>query len=63
MSREFGPSRTSRWTLLRDRAAAPALKRILTWKFERIIVNHGEVLTHAGHEAFRRAYGPWLALT
>jgi hypothetical protein len=55
----FGPSTLDPW-LIRDRGAArQSLERILTWDFDRVIVAHGDVLEHGGHEALRRGYS-WL---
>jgi hypothetical protein len=55
----FGPSTLDPW-LIRDRAAARAsLERILAWDFDRVVVAHGEVLEHGGHEALRHGYR-WL---
>jgi hypothetical protein len=60
--REFGPSRSVRLTLLRDRrAAAPPLRRILDWDFRRIIVAHGAVLEHDAKAVFRRGFAAYLA--
>lgn len=53
----FGPSRLVRLTLLRDRqVAARFAAQILTWQFDRIVVNHGEVCESGGTEIFRRAF-------
>jgi hypothetical protein len=55
----FGPSTLDPW-LIRDRNAARAsLERILAWDFDRVVVAHGDVLEHGGHEAFRHGYR-WL---
>jgi len=55
----FGPSTLDPW-LIRDRSAARAsLERILAWDFDRVVVAHGDVLEHGGHEAFRHGYR-WL---
>ena len=55
----FGPSTLDPW-LIRDRSAARAsLERILAWDFDRVVVAHGDVLEHSGHEAFRHGYR-WL---
>jgi uncharacterized protein DUF4336 len=58
----FGPSRTARLTLLRDRAlASPYLKRIDAWDFRRILVAHGEPVERDAKAEFRRAYASYLA--
>lgn len=57
----FGPSRSARLTLLRDRQAArPYLQRIAAWEFQRIIVAHGEVVESDGNALFRRAFADYL---
>jgi len=57
----LGPNRAVRLTLLGDRAAArPALRRILAWDFDRLIVAHGDPVAHGGTEAFTRAFQHFL---
>jgi hypothetical protein len=57
----FGPSRSGRMFLLRDRAAARAsLARIRAWPFERIVVAHGDPVLEGAREAFESAFSPWL---
>ena len=57
----FGPSLTTKMTLLRDRAAARAFaERVLEWKFERIVVAHGDVLESGSRDAFGRAFARYL---
>jgi hypothetical protein len=57
----FGPSRSARMTLLRDRAVAAAfLARVLAWPFERVLVAHGDPLECGAHAVFRRAFTPYL---
>lgn len=60
---DFGPGRTSRWLLLRDRKAVrPGLERVLAWPTRRIVVAHGAMLegAQACAAALRRAFGPFL---
>jgi hypothetical protein len=58
---EFGPSRTSRTFLLRDRAlAATFLERLLAWPFRRVLVAHGESLEVDAAAVFRRAFADYL---
>jgi hypothetical protein len=58
----FGPSRTARWLLLRDRNVAAAfLERVLAWSFQRVVVAHGEPLESHAVDVFRRAFAPHLA--
>lgn len=46
--------------LVRDRARfGPALRRVLEWPFERVIVAHGEVCETGGRAALREGYG-WV---
>lgn len=57
----FGPSRTARMLLLRDRTAtADFLRRILEWPFERVLVSHGEPLETDAVAEFRRAFADYL---
>jgi len=51
----FGPSRTARMFLLRDRAA-PFLERVQAWPFRRVLVAHGEPLEHDAAGTFARAF-------
>ena len=58
----FGPSRTARLLLLRDRNVAAAfLERVLAWSFQRVVVAHGEPLESCTADVFRRAFAPHLA--
>ena len=53
----FGPSRSARLTLLRDRAAArPQLERVLRWDFTRILVAHGDPIEHDAKRVFTDAF-------
>lgn len=57
----FGPSRTARLLLLpRREQAAPVLRQILAWPFERILMAHGDVVEHDAHAAFARAFAKYL---
>jgi len=59
--RRFGPSRTARTILLRDRTqVAGFVERMSRWEFERIVVAHGEVLEPAGREALCTAFRSYL---
>ena len=59
--RRFGPSRTARSILLRDRAeVARFVERMCRWSFERIVVAHGAVLEPAGPEALCAAFRSYL---
>ena len=59
--RRFGPSRTVRFTLLRDRTAARApLAKIAAWDFARIIVAHGDVIEQDARAEFARAFAAYL---
>ena len=58
----FGPSRTARTILLRDRAAvADWIERLCRWDFGRIVVAHGEVLEAAGPPVLREAFRAYRA--
>jgi hypothetical protein len=57
----FGPSRTGRIFLLKDRSvAAPFLARVLEWPFERVLVAHGEPLSDDAKANFHRAFSGHL---
>jgi len=57
----FGPSRSARLTLLRDKITAGSyLRRICAWPFRRILVTHGAVVETNAQEEFRRAFAPYL---
>jgi len=57
----FGPSRSARWLLLRDRVAAAAfLERVLAWPFRRVLVAHGEPLAFDAVRVFREAFAAYL---
>ena len=59
----FGPSRTARFMLLKDRvAAATALRRALEWPFERVVVAHGTVLDRDARARFERGFAAYLRL-
>jgi hypothetical protein len=56
----FGPSRTGRLFLLRDRAAVAAwIERLCAWDFARIAMAHGDVLD-GGPDALREAFRKFL---
>lgn len=58
---DFGPSRTARLLLLRDRAAAAEfLAGVLAWPFTRVLMAHGDPLEHDAAATFRRAFAPHL---
>jgi hypothetical protein len=58
----FGPARTSRLMLLRDRPlAATFLARVVAWPFERVLVAHGDPLAQDAAAVFRRAFARYLA--
>ncbi len=57
----FGPSRSARLTLLRDRAAVrPQLQRVLEWDFDRIVVAHGEPVECDGRRVFAAAFRSYV---
>lgn len=56
-----GVARDIRLTF-RDRAAArQSIRRILEWDFDRLVVAHGPVVTHAGRRRVEEAFS-WLGL-
>jgi hypothetical protein len=56
---KLGPSALYRRSIRNRLAARRCIEQILEWKFDRIIVGHGEVVETGGHEAFRSAFS-WL---
>ncbi|MDX2168455.1 MAG: hypothetical protein SF182_15380 [Deltaproteobacteria bacterium] len=57
----FGPSRTARTLLLRDRPAVAAfLARVLAWPIARIVVAHGEPIEADAAGILRRAFAAYL---
>jgi hypothetical protein len=59
--RGFGPSRTARMLLLRDRPLAAAfLTRVLEWPFQRVLVAHGQPLEADAQQVFRAAFSAYL---
>ena len=57
----FGPSRTARIMLLNDRrVASAALRRVLDWPFEQIVVAHGEVVQADARACFERGFAAYL---
>lgn len=57
----FGPSRSARWLLLRDRAGvSPALARAAEWPLRRIVVAHGDTVEHDAAARFREAFAKYL---
>lgn len=57
----FGPSRSARLTLLRDRAAVhPQLAAIARWDFDRIALAHGAPVLTDGARVFTDAFRAWL---
>lgn len=60
--RGFGPSRTARLLLLRDRAAAGrCLRQVAQWPMRRIVVAHGEAVEDDARARFMRAFAAYLA--
>lgn len=57
----FGPGRTSRSLLLRDReAASRCLSRALAWPIRRIVVAHGDTVETDAADELRRAFSRYL---
>lgn len=58
----FGPSRTARLLLLRDRAeAGRCLRQIAQWPIRRIVVSHGDAVEDDAKARFERAFAEYLA--
>jgi len=58
----FGPSRTARLLLLRDRAAAArCLDRVAEWPIQQIVVAHGDVIARDAKAAFHGAFAAYLS--
>lgn len=58
---EFGPSRTARMMLLSSRERArEALRQVLVWPFERILVAHGDIVQNHARGRFQRAFADYL---
>ena len=59
LDRGFGPSRIFETVFVRDKAEFRAsLQRIVSeWDFDRIIVNHGEIVESGGKALLARAFG------
>jgi hypothetical protein len=58
----FGPSRSARHLLLRNRTVAAAfLQRVLLWPFRRVLVAHGEPLVDDAVVVFRQAFASYFA--
>jgi hypothetical protein len=57
----FGPSRNARKLLLRDASRArEALRAVLQWPFERILVAHGTLVERDAADVFRSAFARYL---
>jgi hypothetical protein len=55
--RRFGPTRLMKALMLRHRRAGrEAVKRILEWNYDRIIVTHGDIVETGGRKAIRDAF-------
>ena len=53
----FGPSRTARLFLLRDRTVVNRfVEQVSAWRFDRMIVTHGEIVEQDATAEFRRAF-------
>lgn len=57
----FGPSRTARLMLLHNRALArAALRAVLDWPFERIVVAHGDIVERDARAQFEIGFATYL---
>lgn len=53
----FGPSRLGRWLIRDKQATRESLGHILRWKFDRLILAHGDVVETGGYQKLRDAFG------
>jgi hypothetical protein len=53
----FGPSRLGRWLIRDQQAVRESLGHILRWKFDRLILAHGDVVETGGYRKLRDAFG------
>jgi hypothetical protein len=57
----FGPSRNARRLLLRDEVRArEALRAVVQWPFERIVMAHGAIVEREARQVFASAFGQYL---
>jgi hypothetical protein len=57
MWKRFGPSRTLKFMMRRNRkAACQGIESILRWDFDRVVMSHGQVRDAGGHGALERAF-------
>jgi hypothetical protein len=57
----FGPSRNARRLLLRDEVRArEALRAVVQWPFERIVMAHGAIVERDARQVFASAFGHYL---
>jgi hypothetical protein len=53
----FGPSRIFRYIFVSDRTeAARSLEQLLAWDFERVIMNHGQILEVQGRQRLKNSF-------
>ncbi|MDC0675397.1 DUF4336 domain-containing protein [Nannocystis radixulma] len=55
--RRFGTSRVWRWSTRDHAALAAAVERVLAWDVARIVMAHGDVVTHVDRDRLRTALG------
>jgi hypothetical protein len=59
----FGPSRTARMLLLRDRSEASRfLRQVDAWPFERIVMAHGDVVERNAKVEFAKGFAAYLGM-
>jgi len=64
ISAGFGPSRTARLLLLRDRAeASRCLSRVSEWPIRQIVVAHGDVVVNNAKTQLLKAFARYLVAT
>jgi hypothetical protein len=57
IDKKFGPSRIFKLVFVKDRkAVSEFLSHVLKWDFDRVVVNHGDILDSGGRELFRKSF-------
>ena len=58
----FGPSRLATSFFIREKSlAGRSFQRISALDFDRVVVNHGDIIESGGHEAFVKSFKNWMA--
>ena len=55
--RRFGPSRIFKFVFAKNRSKVKdSVRKLLSWDFDRVIMNHGEILSTNGKQAVERGF-------